>query len=232
MSKWLFVMVLLLTACSGSTTTTSSDIPPAPSTTVDATTEAAEPPETTVPTMRSIEVAIPTEGLDLAGTLRLPAGESPAPAVVLIHGSGPQSRASEIPGQLNMVFGFDIPVFAELADALQESGFAALTYDKRSCGSFNGCADNGYPLPSDDLTIEAFIDDARATVDFLRRRPEIDPDRVSIVGHSQGAQFVTSMLESDPNLARGVMIAGPYHPIHHRSTARVHARPAWPARHW
>jgi pimeloyl-ACP methyl ester carboxylesterase len=112
-----------------------------------------------------------------------------------------------------MVFGFEIPVLTELADALQDSGFAVLTYDKRSCGPFNGCADNDYPLPSDDLTIETFIDDARAGVDFLRRQSEIDPDQISIVGHSQGAQFITPMLETDPQLAKGVMISGPYRPI-------------------
>jgi pimeloyl-ACP methyl ester carboxylesterase len=166
-----------------------------------------------MPTARSIEVAIPAAGLDLAGTLRLPTGETPAPAVVLIHGSGPQNRDSRLPGQLNMGFGFEIPVFGELAEALQESGLAVLTYDKRSCGPFNGCADNGYPLPHDDLIIESFIDDARAGVEFLRQRPEVDRARISIVGHSQGAQFITLMLEEDPELASGVMIAGPYRPV-------------------
>jgi pimeloyl-ACP methyl ester carboxylesterase len=112
-----------------------------------------------------------------------------------------------------MGFGFEIPVFAELAEALQESGLAVLTYDKRSCGPFNGCADNGYPLPEDDLTIETFIDDARAGIEFLRQRPEVDPARINVVGHSQGAQFITLMLEEDAELASGVMIAGPYRPV-------------------
>jgi hypothetical protein len=159
--------------------------------------------------------------VDLVGTLRLPVGDRPAPAVVLIHGSGPQSRDSRLPGQLNMAFGFEIPVFAELAEALQANGMAVLTYDKRSCGPFNDCADNDYQLPSGDLTIQAFIDDAQAAVDFLRLRPEIDPTRVSVVGHSQGAQFITPMLEADPDLASGVMIAGPYRPIDEITEAQL-----------
>ena len=221
MKKLMLVLLLVITACSepGATTTsapegaetTSTTLPV--STTLPATTTGSSTPETTDPVAQSVDVTFAAEGLDLAGTLRLPPIEPPVPAVVLIAGSGPQSRDSRLPGQLNMAFGFEIPVLAELADALQDNGIAVLTYDKRSCGPFNGCADNDYPRPGDDLTIEAFIDDARAGVDYLRERPEIDPDRISIVGHSQGAQFITPMLETDPRLAKGVMIAGPYRPI-------------------
>jgi pimeloyl-ACP methyl ester carboxylesterase len=120
-----------------------------------------------------------------------------------------------------MAFGFEIPVFAELAAALQENGWAVLTYDKRSCGPFNGCADNGYPLPDADLTIETFIDDARAGIAFLRARPEVDPGSISILGHSQGAQFVTLMLDEDPRLAKGIMVAGPYRPIDEITRAQL-----------
>ena len=213
--RLMIVLLLAVTACGEPVTTTSSGAEDVPTTSTSSSAPTTEPtsPATSMPTARSIEVAIPAAGLDLAGTLRLPTGETPAPAVVLIHGSGPQNRDSQLPGQLNMGFGFEIPVFGELAEALQESGLAVLTYDKRSCGPFNGCADNGYPLPHDDLIIETFIDDARAGVEFLRQRPEVDRARISIVGHSQGAQFITLMLEEDPELASGVMIAGPYRPV-------------------
>jgi hypothetical protein len=118
-----------------------------------------------------------------------------------------------ITGQLNMGFGFEIPIFSELGDALQQAGFAVLTYDKRTCGPFNGCADNGYPLPGDDLVIGDFIADVEAAVAFLREQPEVDPSRVSVAGHSQGAEFITVLLQDDPQLASGVMLAGPYRPI-------------------
>lgn len=171
--------------------------------------------------LRAVEVDLPAEGLDLAGTLRLPTGDQPAPAVVLIHGSGPQRRDSLLTGQLNMAFGFEIPVFAEIAEALQSSGFAVLTYDKRSCGPFNGCGENDYPLPAGDLTIEVFIDDAAAAVAFLRQQPEVDPDDISVIGHSQGAQFITLMLEADPDLAGGIMLAGPYRSIDEVTKAQL-----------
>jgi pimeloyl-ACP methyl ester carboxylesterase len=215
MKKLMIGLLLAVTACSEAVTTTSSVAEDTSTTSPSSSTFTTEPtsPETSLLTAQSIEITIPAPGLDLVGTLRLPAGEASAPAVVLIHGSGPQRRDSRLAGQLNMGFGFEIPVFGELAEALQESGWAVLTYDKRSCGPFNGCADNGYPLPDEDLTIETFIDDARAGVDFLRQRPEVDPARISIIGHSQGAQFITLMLEADPGLVSGVMMAGPYRPI-------------------
>jgi pimeloyl-ACP methyl ester carboxylesterase len=112
-----------------------------------------------------------------------------------------------------MSFGVEIPIFAELGDALQQAGFAVLTYDKRTCGPFNGCADNGYPLPGDDLVIDDFIADAQAAVAFLRQQPEVDPSRVSIAGHSQGGEFIPVMLAADPQLATGLMLSGPYRPI-------------------
>jgi uncharacterized protein len=189
------------------TTTTSATVPD------ETTTTTGEPTSTTAPdTGTSREVAFTSGDLELSGTLRLPAGDN-APGVILIHGSGPNSRDEVIAGQLNMGFGFEIPVFSELADALQQAGFAVLTYDKRTCGPFNGCADNGYPLPGDDLMIGDFIADVEAAIAFLRDQPEIDPSRISVAGHSQGAEFIPVLLQADPQLASGVMLAGPYRPI-------------------
>jgi alpha-beta hydrolase superfamily lysophospholipase len=118
-----------------------------------------------------------------------------------------------VPGQLAMVFPQPVPVLADLAAALRDAGYAVLTYDKRTCGPFNGCADNGYPEPGEDLTIEAFVDDATAAVGFLRSRPEVRARSVAVAGHSQGASFVPGMLLDDPTLAAGVLLSAPYDPI-------------------
>lgn len=214
------VIAVLAASCSGSGDTTSTDAVDSSTTSTRrqvTSTSTLPETETTVAVTTSdsagIDVMIPTDGLDLAGTLRLPPQEGPVPAVVLIHGSGPQSRDSVLSGQLNMGFGFDIPVFAEIAESLEEDGIAVLTYDKRTCGPFNGCAENGYPMPGPDLTVDTFVHDAVAAVEYLRSRPEVDPDRVSIVGHSQGGEFILAMLDSDPRLASGVMIAAPFRPV-------------------
>jgi pimeloyl-ACP methyl ester carboxylesterase len=200
------------TSSTPSSSTTSTTTTTTTTTTVATTTTTEATTSTAAPSLTERDVTFASGDLELAGTLRLPEGDN-APAVVLIHGSGPNSRDEVLSGQLNMTFGFKIPVFAELGDALQQAGFAVLTYDKRTCGPFNGCADNGYPMPGDDITVDDFVTDAAAAVAFLRAQPEVDPARVFVVGHSQGAEFIPLLLQSDPELAGGVMLSGPYRPI-------------------
>ena len=164
---------------------------------------------------RNEEVTIPAMDLDLVGTLRLPdSGEVPpgqTPGVVLVHGSGPQSRDSKMSSQHQLIWGFEIPVFAQIADALQDAGFAVLTYDKRTCGAFNGCSNNSYPFPNvTSLTIDDFIDDAAAAIEFLQGHPSVRSDRVAVVGHSQAGQFLPILLEANPILMSGVMLSAPY----------------------
>ena len=159
------------------------------------------------------QVTFMRDGLDLHGDLRLPGGAGPHPGVVLVHGSGPLDRDGTIPGQLAMTFARPVDVFTDLAAGLRDAGYAVLTYDKRTCGPFNGCADNGYPRPPDDLTIDAFTADAQAAVEHLRSVPDVDPDAVAVAGHSQGATFVPGMLLDDPRLMAGIMLSAPYEPI-------------------
>lgn len=217
-SVMLLAIVLLATACSEADppqadVAASTTVAQETETTVSSATTTATPTTTDGPTDVGLrEVTFVSGDLQMTGTLRVPAAV-PAPAVVLIHGSGPNNRDAISVGQLNLGFGFEIPVFAEIGEALREAGFVVLSYDKRTCGPFNGCAENGYPLPADDLLVDAFMVDAQAAVTHLRDLPEVDPDRVSVVGHSQGAEFIPLMLEADPQLARGAMLAGPFRPI-------------------
>ena len=171
----------------------------------------AHPRTPVSPTHRELEV--PAEGLTLAGTLSLPAATSPVPGVLLVHGSGPNSRHQASRGQLGMGFGVEVATFDALAAGLVERGIAVLRYDKRSCGPFNGCADNGYPPPSPELRADAFVDDAALMLDALGVAPEVDAARLFVVGHSQGATFVPLLAEARPALAAGVMLAAAHRPI-------------------
>ena len=102
-------------------------------------------------------------------------------------------------------------MFKEIGEALQQRGIAVLTYDKRTCGTFNNCSVNNYPFPDENLTIDVFIEDALAAASWLQERQEIAS--VSVAGHSQSGQFIPIMLDADPTIAKGIMLAGPYGPI-------------------
>ena len=118
---------------------------------------------------REEEVAFKNGDITLAGTLTLPEGAGPHPAVVLISGSGSQNRDEEI-------FGFK--PFAILADHLTKQGIAVLRYDDRGIGgSTTGTADD---------TSETYASDVQAAVDYLKGRSEIATSQIGLVGHSEG----------------------------------------------
>jgi hypothetical protein len=166
--------------------------------------------------MEDQEVEIPATSLALEGSLALPAriaGEA-VPAVVLIHGSGPQSRDSVLAGQLNMDFGgIEVSAFADISAALSAAGVAVLRYDKRSCTSAGGYCDNDYPTPGTDILVSDFATDALSAVSWLLEHEAVDPHRVFVVGHSQGAGLMPAILDGAPGLMGGVSLAGNYRPI-------------------
>jgi uncharacterized protein len=142
-----------------------------------------------------IEVTIETAdpAIRLAGTLVLPNGKGPHPAILLIQGDGPHTRDQLISGS---------PSFRMIADALTRAGIAVLRVDKRGVGKSTG--------PSvDDSTIADFAHDAQASFEFLSHRPEIDPERIGLLGHSEGAIVAPIVATSGTHVRFVVLIAPP-----------------------
>ncbi|MEJ2288197.1 MAG: alpha/beta fold hydrolase [Deinococcales bacterium] len=141
------------------------------------------------------EVRFSSTDATLAGTLTLPAGPGPHPAVLLVSGSGPQDRDSALPG----VEGYR--PFAEIATTLANAGIAVLRYDDRGAGASTG--DNLTATTAD------LAEDAQAGLRFLRSRPDIDPLQVGVVGHSEGALIAPMLASRDPGVAFFVALAPP-----------------------
>ncbi len=131
-------------------------------------------------------------GVRLAGTLSIPDGVGPFPAVVLICGSGPETRDEDLMGH---------KVFLVLADALNRRGIAVLRYDKRGVGESTG----NYATAS----LADFVADAESALAFLKTRPEIAPDRTGLIGHSEGGAVAPMIAVRNPSARFVVLMAAP-----------------------
>jgi len=131
-------------------------------------------------------------GVRLAGTLTVPRGKGPFPAVVLVQGSGAINRDGDAFGHKTLLV---------LADHLSRQGIAVLRYDKRGVGKSTG--------KLRDATLPDLAADAEAAVRFLRSRPEVDSRHIGVVGHSEGGLVAPLIAARDPKLGFIVMLAGP-----------------------
>ena len=146
------------------------------------------------------EVTVEAKGFTLAGTLLVPkTGNRPFPVVVTITGSGQQTRDEYLP-----LPGLEkyLP-FRQIAEGLASRGIAVLRVDDRGVGYSKG----GNTLKVS--TSANFADDVRAQVDFLRERRDVDPNRIALLGHSEGGMIAPMVASSDPRIAAIVLLAGP-----------------------
>jgi pimeloyl-ACP methyl ester carboxylesterase len=131
-------------------------------------------------------------GVSLAGTLTLPKGAGPFPAALLIVGSGPHDRDEALANHRP---------FLVLADHLTRKGIAVLRYDKRGIGKSTGSSDKATTL---DLAA-----DAQAAIAYLRTRKEIDPAKIALIGHSEGAMIAPLIASQSKDVAWVVLLAAP-----------------------
>jgi pimeloyl-ACP methyl ester carboxylesterase len=128
----------------------------------------------------------------LAGTLTLPSKEGCYPAVILISGSGPQTRDSEFAGH---------KLFLVLADYLTRNGIAVLRYDDRGFGKSTGDFTTGTSLD--------FSYDVESAVEYLKTRKEIQKDKIGLIGHSDGAMIAPMVAARSSDVSFIVLLAGP-----------------------
>ncbi len=134
----------------------------------------------------------PAAKIQLAGTLTIPLGKGPFPAVLLMAGSGPHDRDESIAGH---------KPFLVLADYLTRKGIVVLRADKRGVGKSTGDYSKA--------VMEDFASDGEAGVAYLKTRAEVDPKKIGLVGHSEGGIEAPMAAVADSDVAFIVMMAGP-----------------------
>jgi pimeloyl-ACP methyl ester carboxylesterase len=130
-------------------------------------------------------------GVHLAGTLTLPQGNGPFPAVLLITGSGPQDRDETL---------FQHKPFLVLSDYLTRRGIAVLRVDDRGVGASTGASDQ-------DTTAD-YATDVETGVNWLKTHKGIDPKRIGLIGHSEGGVIGPMVASRNPTVAFVVIWSG------------------------
>lgn len=140
-----------------------------------------------------IEVVLGDGKWKLPGLLTLPKTDKPYPAVVLVHGSGPNDKDETI--------GTNKP-FKDLAWGLASRGIAVLRYEKRTRYYGEESLIEGFTVN------EEVIEDVISAVDFLYQREEIDKNKIFILGHSLGGMLAPRIAEKTDKVRGIIMLAG------------------------
>jgi uncharacterized protein len=164
-----------------------------------------EPPPYADPAkFKEREVTVGNDPWTLPATLAVPKGEGPFPALVLVHGSGPNDRDETI--------GPNKP-FQDLAWGLASRGIAVLRYEKRT-------RIYGPKLVADpkfaSLTVkEETVDDALEAVCLLTNTERIDRRRIFVLGHSLGGMLIPriALAGKDLDIAGFIVMAGLTNPV-------------------
>jgi dienelactone hydrolase len=148
---------------------------------------------------REREVTVGSGDWAVPGTLAVPVGTGPFPAVVLVHGSGPNDRDETVEAS---------KPFRDLAWGLASRGVAVLRYEKRT-------RQHGAKLASvADFTVQQeTVDDVLAATALLRGTEGIDPKRIYVLGHSLGAMLVPRIGQREAQAAGFIVMAGAARPL-------------------
>ena len=131
--------------------------------------------------------AVLPDGLDLAATIYAPERPTPGPGVLLLHGSTPQGRR--------------LGLYRALAGHLCARGYVVLAPDQRGYG------DSADPTRLDLATSFDYVGDARRALEYLGQMGGVDSSRLSVVGHSFGADVAISLGLADPRVRNIVAFA-------------------------
>ncbi len=184
--------------------------PPAPGCGLDSVEEGGACRPVVVANVRDEQVnfpsSIPDKGLAaLRGTLSVPDAPGKRPAVILLHGSGPQDRDAALPGDLVSRTSPPFPVLRALGEVFARAGFVVLRWDKRGPKNYPELSS---PSHAGKFRFVDFETDGRDAIAWLAGRAEVDPGAIVVAGHSEGGGLVGHVAAGDRRIAGAVLFGG------------------------
>lgn len=131
------------------------------------------------------------DSISLAGTLTYPKSGTHFPAVILISGSGPQDRNSEI---------LNHKPFLVIADYLTKNGIAVFRIDDRGTGKSEGLYN--------ETSLIGFVNDTQSAFEYLQTRKEINHSKIGLIGHSLGGVIAPIIASENKDVSFIVLLAG------------------------
>lgn len=148
-----------------------------------------------------IETTFGVPGWELPAKLTIPKGTKQYPAVILVHGSGPNDMDETIGGH---------KVFRDIAYGLSSNGVVVMRYEKRT-HEYPGKITPVY----DKLTIwEEAMEDAIAAVAFLQENDYVDPTKIYVLGHSLGGHIAPRIAQAFTGVSGIIIMNGNARPLH------------------
>ena len=141
-------------------------------------------------------------GVKTNAQLTIPAvGNGPYPGVLLVHGSGAMDMNTtlgivRIDNETGTKIYPPARPFFQIAEYLSDRGFVVLRYDKRGIGENMTIVDSNV---WGNLTFNDLKHDAEKALNLLIQQPEVDPKRISIIGHSEGTIITPRVAMDNPD---------------------------------
>jgi uncharacterized protein len=150
-----------------------------------------------IPTVKYRDLVIDLgNGIQTNAQLTIPAvGNGPFPGVLLVAGSGAID--------MNETLSPDSKPFWQIAQYLSERGFAVLRYDKRGVGANSQIIDTNI---WGNLTFDDLKNDAEIALGVLTQQPEVDPTKITLIGHSEGTIIAPRIVIDQENKTNATTI--------------------------
>src|SRR4030095_1940953 len=156
---------------------------------------------------QSYNITFTHDSLTVFGTFTVPSGMGRFPTIIIGPGSGPIDRDGTIqffdgnsaciyPG----LFGETIKMYKELSDALVDSGYAVLRYDKLE-----------YTYAFENLgaiTFHKIWLPVESAIDYVKTRADVDTNNIILIGHSEGSTLIPFIAKNRNDVKALISLAG------------------------